>query len=298
MNSKDSLTSSIQESQDNNMSPALQGMLTKLLYEEKMRKLTKPTPSSEDIFKILKDFSKLMHKQQDIDANLEGYNEAVHEVDVIKELDSYEDYNCLVKIGNGKYLLKIHNGIDSKAYIDECADSTESPSFSSISLQNTIMNHLVANGIKTSEPVLDVSLYLLPVLSSEHSPQRLAVRLLTWIDGTTMSTCSDLSIESVLEAGRLLGKINVSLDKMIDELQQKQTKERSHPIFSDRSALMRVHTWDIKNTEIVSYYIKYIKDADMRVLVEDVIKGFRKDILPQQKKFHTGCVHNDFNGTI
>ena len=115
MNSKDSLTSSIQGSQDDNISPALQGMLTKLLYEEKMRKLTKPTPSSEDIFKILKDFSKLMHKQQDIDANLEGYNEAVHEVDVIKELDSYEDYNCLVKIGNGKYLLKIHNGIDSKA---------------------------------------------------------------------------------------------------------------------------------------------------------------------------------------
>ena len=105
---------------------------------------------------------------------------------VVKALDSYDDQNFLVEIDSSKYLLKIHNGVESDNSVI-------------INFQNSIMVHLnETDGVVTSNPLspsssealaedgLSVKVPL-PVASAPHSPYHLAVRLLTYIEGTPMA---------------------------------------------------------------------------------------------------------------
>lgn len=286
---------------DNNKINAQNLGIKKAQDDEELRKLTKPKPSLDDVTRIL---SSLALKQLlDLSSNNNGMKRrkidnddptsSDIDVEVIKELESYDDCNFLCRIGSEKYLLKIHNGVESQAYIDE---RQKNETFSSISLQNDMMNHLSRSkyGISTSRPVSDVIICDLPVLSAPHSPRKLAVRLLEWIEGQPMSSCTSLPIERILEAGVLLGKVNSALDEMMEEL---RSNTDNSLILSDRSALMRIHSWDLKHTDqVVSIFTNYIKDSDMRILVEDVLKHFTEDIIPISDNFTTGIIHNDFNG--
>jgi len=109
---------------------------------EELRKLTKPAPSDEDILGILRDVS-IVHDDENDSANLPHDNN----VQIMKELDSYDDANYLVKINGVKYLLKIHNGVESQSYINEHSQKANSGgnmmdmSYSSVSLQDDMMRH-------------------------------------------------------------------------------------------------------------------------------------------------------------
>ena len=272
--------------------------IKKAQEEEEMRKLTKPKPDLKDVNCILTSLAEILSaenrsKRRKVEIDAAISNDFEVEVEVIKELESYDDCNFLCRIGTEKYLLKIHNGVESQAYIEE---NENRDSFSSISLQNQMMNHLskAKYGITSSRPVLDVILCDLPVLSAAHSPRKLAVRLLKWIEGQPMSSCSSLPIERVLEAGVLLGRVNTALDEFMDEI---RSSDDASLILSDRSALMRIHSWDVKNTDqVVSNFTKYIRDNDMRLLVEDVLQNFTECVIPLSEKLATGIIHNDFNG--
>jgi len=268
---------------------------------EELRKLTKPAPSDEDILGILRDIS-IVHDDENDGVNPPHDNN----VQIIKELDSYDDANYLVKLNGVKYLLKIHNGVESQSYMDEQSQKANSGGnmmevpYSSISLQDDMMRHLSKDvyGIKTSCPVSTskgrVFTHELPVFSSEHSPCMLAVRLLKWIEGAPMSSRPCLAIEYVAQAGELLGRVTSAFDEMMDELEK---DPRSAFMLTEKSSLNRYHAWDVKNTDqIVQKFVHHIEDERIRTLVKDVIESFRKNIIPVQRDFRVGIIHNDYNG--
>ena len=76
--------------------------------DEDRRKLLKPKVSAEEALSILNKFY-----VNDDDVSSKGPSKA----EVIRELDSYDDVNFLVKICGEKALLKIHNGVESEKYI-------------------------------------------------------------------------------------------------------------------------------------------------------------------------------------
>jgi hypothetical protein len=107
-----------------------------------------------------------------------------------------------VEIAATKYLLKVHNGVESKDFLEVYKGAGQDyykPGHMSscIHLQNAIMELLTREGIQTSAPIppktksatpndatdklpVPLCVHSLPVISEEHSPCDLVVRLLRW----------------------------------------------------------------------------------------------------------------------
>ena len=60
----------------------------------------------------------------------------------MRELDSYDDRNFLLRMNNTKYLVKVHNVVDSVDYIKAARNGT-----SRIDLANPIYHHLREYGV-------------------------------------------------------------------------------------------------------------------------------------------------------
>ena len=196
---------------------------------------------------------------------------------VVKQLDSYDDQNFLVKLLGVEYLLKVHNGV-------------ESDNSSVIDLQNSLMLHLNKDPrlcttsplVPSSPSVLQPSppnsvLVSLPVVSPSHSPHPLVVRLLTYLPGVPLAYKS-VTPSLLLSCGSYLAAIDSSLD-----------------VFPPHPAAERHHAWDGKNTVGLRSFLSYIPTDSKRELVSSVIDAFEKDILPFAKDFRTGVLQGDFN---
>ncbi len=189
--------------------------------DEEMRKLLKPNPSTEQILLALQD----------------SYAEPGQEIKFVKDLDSYDDRNFLLEIGGTRYIAKIHNGVESKDFIELHKNDEHIKSV--IHLQNAIMEHLNKSGIATNSPQpkrggirpLPASIHKLPVQSEHHTPCDLVVRLLGWVEGTPMSSAKLLPIESLADAGRFLGRMSQKLSEL----------DTTHLL-----AAKRHHQWDGK----------------------------------------------------
>lgn len=80
--------------------------------DENRRKLLKPKISIDQALCILTEY--YLPKQNAVPgADSDGSARA----EVVRELDSYDDVNFLVKIDGVKHLLKIHNGVESEQYL-------------------------------------------------------------------------------------------------------------------------------------------------------------------------------------
>ena len=259
------------------------------LADEDLRKVTKPTPDKEALLCIVKHF---FCKDPTNDS-----------VEIIKQLDSYDDCNFLVQINGQHYLLKVHNGAESADYIR--SNRTRS---SKIDLSNAMYRHLLSNGIMTngivavvrdsSEPLQippeygncpatfkvkegdDVALGSLAVFSPKYSPRILAVQLLTWIEGRTMSDAPSLPIETIADSGVFLGRLCQVLDTMPQPLPE---------------AAMRYHAWDGRHSTDLRKYSPCITDEKRRSMVENIIDAFEKEVLPDASKFRVGLIQGDFN---
>lgn len=213
---------------------------------------------------------------------------------VIKELDSYDDNNFKVQINDTNYLLKVQNGVESMKYM-------KNPTNSAIYLQNEIFKQLDKHGLSSSLPIppvveekvqdisgdefpgvdfSTVSIHTLPVLSEDHSPRKLIVRLLKWVDGSTMSDAKTMSIETLVEGGIFLGKMDVALDAL--EVSSSNLGEW-------------YHAWDQKHVSDLRPYLKYITLDRHRSMVESIICRFEQEILPVADQFRVGFLMNDFN---
>lgn len=153
---------------------------------------------------------------------------------IVKRLDSYDDANYLLEDAEGnKYLLKIHNGYESRELIKalEGVNDFYTPGrmTSAIHLQNAMMELCYEHGLCTSRPIptkqlpsgcgvhrraSPVCVAELPVISPEHSPCELVLRLLHWVPGIPMLNIVHLPLEALADAGRYLGKMDRILDNI------------------------------------------------------------------------------------
>jgi Ser/Thr protein kinase RdoA (MazF antagonist) len=318
--------------------------------DEELRKLLKPNPSHDEVIKAIESSYGLSN------------------IHIVKELESYDDRNYLVRHGESLFLAKIHNGVESaqflrsnlplqellSASLSETASgdtdvsktapsppqrdagvssfkvhltvspissqASKSATFeksylgsteyakvvlslperekgvSSIDLQNAIFQKLKEPKyyIKSSVPIPVVSkdlsdhsyitTYSFPVISSQYSPCRLAMRLLHWVQGDPMSSCIPMSIETLSQAGVYLGNLCHALDDL--------TRENHLAVQSST----RYHAWDGKNTLDLEKFTDCIQDPQRRSLVTSVIEAFRKEIGTEtQQQFRCGILHGDFN---
>lgn len=250
--------------------------------DEVMRKCLKPDPSQSEV----------------IAAICQNYHQPESSVKILKELESYDDRNYLIEMKDKKYLCKVYNGVESQKYIsckDLAAKSSDPAALSSIHLYSEIFSHLNQEkyGIKTSSPVPipssiaapHIGIHTLPVTSKEHSPSKLAVQLLEWVEGVTLASIPHLPIETLIEAGQYLGKVCLALDDLtVSSPVAKMTADR-------------YHAWDGKNTLDLQAFVSCIGDENRRALVQSVLDSFRKDIIEagEDSKFRRGILQADFN---
>ena len=282
------------------------------LSDEELRKLFKPLVSEEQAKEVI----------------LKSYCKQGQSVEVLKQLDSYDDVNFMVKLNDSLYLLKVHNGVESKdflkVYEDAGNDYFKKGSMNSVvHFQSTIMALLISNGIKTSVPQTandtnaPVSIHALPVVSEEHSPQKLVVRLLGWVEGTLLSEADPMPVECLADAGRYLGQLDKVLDKL--SLAAIQPAEKGPPdeqhmkdsvgswvnfdsqhVPIDASILepaRRFHQWDGKNTTQLRSFTSCITDERRRLMIASILNEFQSNILDSgdSKQFRQGVLHADFN---
>lgn len=228
--------------------------------DEELRKLWKPNPTEEQV----------------VEAIQTGHGKKVK---ILKELDSYDDRNYLVQdVENGTLLLcKVHNGVESLDCVEKEQDSC-------IFFQNSMMQHLNKHNVRTSDPIVSqvtgkpLAVAFLPVVSGP--PQNLVVRLLSWLEGNTMSSLPFLPVESLVDAGRFLGNVDLKLDLMnVDEFK----------------AAKRHHAWDAKNTLDLRAYTRYIPNEQRRAMIESILDAFEEDIVNKKVEFRTGILQADFN---
>jgi Ser/Thr protein kinase RdoA (MazF antagonist) len=283
--------------------------------DEEMRKLLKPCPSNEDVYKILQ-----------TSYNFNGNSDSK----VLQQLDSYDDCNYKVEINRIPYLLKIHNGVESKDFL-KVYDGTAGGDYykkgcsgSVVHFQNAILQVLHEENIASSVPVnpvdsnVPVSIHTLPVVSVTHGPCRLVVRLLQWVPGRPMATVSLLPLEALADAGRYLGRLDAALDKFLPEspvlveyrrresIALIRLEQRSAPSIAatrqrDDSLLIparRYHQWDGKNTADLLQFTHCIQDNKRRAMVESVIAAFQSELLDTgvSLQLRKGINHSDYNG--
>lgn len=236
--------------------------------DEEMRKLLKPTPSAEQVLVALQG----------------SYAEPGQSITFVKDLESYDDRNFWVEIDGTPFLAKVHNGVESKDFIELHKKGEYRKSV--IHLQNSMMEHLNKHGINTSDPKKTLegqlptpaSIQSLPVASSHHSPCDLVVRLLGWVEGTPMSSAKLLPLESLADAGRFLGR----MDQKLSELDT-----------SELAAAKRFHQWDGKNTMGLKDFVGCIQDPRRKALVESVLEAFQRDLIDSKasESFATSIIH-------
>lgn len=243
------------------------------MSDEELRKLLKPNPSNEEIIDLIQ------QKFAQSNKNDHGI------VEIVKELDSYDDRNYWMRISGKDFLVKVHNGVESK---DTCLAMDHDRQDSVIHFQYAIMKALGDNGIAASCPTFpkdqpDKMLAVnLPVVSKSHSPCKLVVSVYSWVQGITMSSLKVLPIECLADAGRFLGQIHQHLDKLSPD---------------DLPAAKRYHQWDGKNTSDLSGFLHCIEDQGRRAMIQSILNAFDNDLIQSgvAAKLRKGINHGDYN---
>ena len=218
-------------------------------------------------------------------------------VRVVRQLDSYDDVNYLVEVERVNFLFKVHNGVESEDFLQKSDPIDFYNSVSSvIHFQVAILEALQAQNIPSyrsvppvgkSSPVL---VKALPVVSGERYD--LVIRLLTWVEGHPMSGATFLPIESLVDAGYFLGRMDHALDTM------SSSHDTDHTDWWTSSSLLepgrRFHQWDGKNTGELRKFLCYIHDDKRRCMVESIVDAF-DSALARHAEFRVGVNHADFN---
>eukprot|EP00978_Attheya_sp_CCMP212_P016003 scaffold41630_cov50-Attheya_sp.AAC.2 len=246
--------------------------------DEEMRKRLKPAPTDDQVLEVIRStYTK------------EGDETTV---EIIKELDSYDDKNYWVRIGQQEYLAKVHNGVESQVYwkARQPGAAEDAKTGCVIDLHTAIFQQFSQPewGVTTSVtfPTVaandEVSLHSLPVHSAADSPCRLVVRLMRWIPGNPMSSSNYLSMESLVHAGRYLGKTALGLDALApDQVQYGK----------------RYHAWDGKHTLDLKPFISYVQGEERQNMVRSVLDAFESQLIQTKvgDSFRSGILMGDYN---
>jgi len=191
-------------------------------------------------------------------------------VQILRQLDSYDDVNYMISIDDTKYLFKVHNGVESDNF---------QAAASEIQLQMALASTLTQAGLATSgsTELLETMVHDLPTVSGKIHP--LVCRLLTWVEGTPMSDVRPLAVETLANAGVYLGKMHLAWDGL----------DATVP------AAARYHQWDGKNALDLREFVQYVQTEERRNMIESIIDTFEKEILPHKDSFQVGLNHGDYN---
>ena len=251
--------------------------------EEEWRKLLVPSVSLQQVQTLLQQHCTATNYQ------------------VLQQLVSYDDANFQVQLDDTIYLFKIHNGVESKQFRHNAETSC-------IALQNALMEALRPVAQITSnlpveikkqsseEPAIEqpfdnsisntVMHALLPVVSEQHTPQRLCCRLLTWVPGRPMSTIPFLPVETLLLTGQYLGQLHQAFDAAF-------TSDEA----PWRAAARRYHIWNLRHVldirPFVTQYLPTTNDKQARIL--SILQAFETQLPALQQALPMGLCHNDLN---
>jgi Ser/Thr protein kinase RdoA (MazF antagonist) len=258
--------------------------------DEVMRKLLKPLLTQAQVLEIL-----TMSYVSDVPV---AQSTDAGGVEILQQLESYDDSNWKVAINGDLHLLKIHNGVESREFLElyEAAGGDYYKlgfAGSAIHFQNAILETLRQNNIPTSVPVpavrqlgskeledssSPVSIHTLPVISEAHTPTRLVVRLFKWVEGRCMSDMPMLPLEALADAGRMLGRMDAALDQLCPEnpltLHRKADFGRRHSLplsgsLMAASSLIQNHLADVSLMSAARRYHQWDgkNTADLRKFV-------------------------------
>ncbi|WP_411033731.1 aminotransferase class III-fold pyridoxal phosphate-dependent enzyme [Shinella sp. BYT-45] len=104
-----------------------------------------------------------------------------------------------------------------------------------------------------------------------------SARLLTWLPGGTWSRAPVRGEESVATLGRLLGELDRSLEGF------------------DHPGARRLYPWDIGRAGMHLDNLRFIDDAEKRVVVEAILQRFVAEVLPRLEACPRQIIHNDAN---
>jgi len=242
--------------------------------DEEMRKLLQPSPNKNNEDELIS----LLQK---------NYCKENVTLKILKKLDSYDDYNCLVSLNDEKYLCKVYNGVASDSF------QKGQNKLSSIVLYNTLFDHLSnTNDINTSYAIPTQSgnyfcTTSANVTSSKHSPYDLIVQLLHWVDGIPMSSNKSLTKTDFMDAGLYLGTLCTHLDTFMSQQNESFIQHWKG----------NFHAWDMRYVTNVRKFIKYIDTEKKQQMVMDVIDEYEECILKSGvcDEFRYSLCHGDFN---
>lgn len=265
--------------------------------EEEWRKLLVPSVSLEQVQTLLQ----------------QHYTATTYQV--LQQLDSYDDANYKVQLNDTIYLFKIHNGVESKQFLQNAESSC-------IAFQNALMealrpvSHSLTSNLSVevtkppseqeqldnnssnsnptgSTPFTRTVLHtFLPVVSAQHTPQRLCCRLLTWVPGRPMSTIPFLPVETLLLAGNYLGRMHQAFDVAFPK---NHTEENTTAPWL--AAAQRYHVWDVRHVlDIQPFVIQYLPTTDdKQARILSILNAFETQLPLLQQTLPTGLCHNDLN---
>jgi Ser/Thr protein kinase RdoA (MazF antagonist) len=267
--------------------------------DEVVRKLLKPVVTESQVLEVL--------MQSYVSGDPVAQSTDMRGVEILHQLDSYDDSNWKVAIHGDVFLLKVHNGVESREFLE--LYETAGGEFyklgfagSAIHFQNAILETLRQNNIPTSVPVpavrqlgskapqdssSPVSIHSLPVLSEAHTPTRLVVRLFKWVEGRCMSDIPMLPLEALADAGRMLGRMDAALDQLCPEtpltLHRKADFGRRHSLplsgnLMAPSTIIQNHLADVSLMSAARRYHQWDgkNTADLRKFVHCISDGNRR----------------------
>jgi hydroxylysine kinase len=234
-------------------------ILNKATEDEERRKDEKPVISVSEAVAA----AKLLYGLDIHDENREA----------VKELDSYDDRNfyiCGMLPSSDRVqhcLLKIHNGVES-----DRLDQLQS--------QNEVMIYLSSKGFVCPYPIKGVQGDLINFIdlkanAGNSCQKRHAVRLLTWVNGKTLSSTT-VTLEKLVSAGRYLGDLTTALSTF------------------DHPGAHRIHLWDQNNTHFIKAYVQTIDSEEVKKVVHEVILDFEQNIVGSPG-LRQSVIMGDFN---
>ena len=169
------------------------------------------------------------------------------------QFPSERDQNFLFQRDEFKFILKISN-------IDE--------DYSVIDMQNNAME-FVNNGIKCC-PTLNGKMI---ITYKNHF-----VRLINYLPGIPLADYRPHSAQLLFNLGKLLGKI----DKSLEKFEHESTK--------------RYLYWDMKNAQnIINTYKHLILEKKHQAIIENILQDWIQFVLPFFSSLRISVIHNDAN---
>mmetsp|Transcript_64551 Transcript_64551/g.179095 ORF Transcript_64551/g.179095 Transcript_64551/m.179095 type:complete len:269 (+) Transcript_64551:475-1281(+) len=144
------------------------------------------------------------------------------------------------------------------------------------------MRRLQAGGTECPVPVptklTNEDMVFLPLPSLRGGHVRLAVRVLTWVEGRTMSDVGSDEVRLEL-AGAFLGGLSRSLEGF------------------DHAAAHREHSWDLARSLDLRGFTPCISDKRRRKVVESILNAFERELLPVAAEgyLEMGVIMGDYN---